>query len=51
MIYFRLLGRLAWHCSIEKEDEAAPEQETAEGSTVEKRAVELSTVEQRPVKP
>ena len=46
MIYFRLLGRLAWHCSIEKEDDAAPEQEITEESTVEE-----GTFEQRPVKP
>ena len=34
MIYFRLLGRLAWHCSIEAEDEPAPEQGVAGESPV-----------------
>ncbi len=30
MIYFRLLGRLAWHCSIEPEDESEGDEESPE---------------------
>lgn len=37
MTYFRLLGRLAWHCSIETEDESVPEEGIAKESTAEEK--------------
>ena len=35
MIYFRLLGRLAWHCSIEPEEEAEGDEESPEDGPIE----------------